>query len=233
MKCTLNDDQQGFTLIELLIATIVFSVIMLVASATLIQIGKMYYKGIITSRTQDAARSVVDSISRAIQFSNVSGSLQQANGGAPAYTQARCIGNTRYTYALQVQVDDSLPSGTIDTYNNKMRHVLWQDTIKSGEPCSWDYPDLTLANPNQYPGVTDPNRNGRELLENNMRLQDFDINLTGGTNDLWNIRTKIVYYVDPNLLNNPANPTSCKGTATGGQWCAISDLSSVVYSRSQ
>ena len=50
--------QKGFTVLELMIATTVFSVMLLLTTTGMIQIGKVYYKGLVTAKTQDTVRSI-------------------------------------------------------------------------------------------------------------------------------------------------------------------------------
>src|SRR3990172_9120101 len=59
----------GFTIVELMIATTIFSVILLIVTFGMLQIGRTYYKGITLTKTQNAARSIIDTISQDIQFS--------------------------------------------------------------------------------------------------------------------------------------------------------------------
>jgi len=221
MNHKIGTQQQGFTLIELLIATTVFSVILLIAAATLIQIGRMYYKGIITSKTQGVARTVTDDISRSIQFSG--GNFGEASDGI---NNAYCIGDTRYTYVLRAQQDSDVEGYSAE--DQKIPHALWQDNINSGE-CSIDLPQLQFDDP--YAEAVDRNRNGRALLEDNMQLQFFDVEPQQPGSDVFKVRVMVVYYAAVDLLNNPDGQATCKGSSVGGQWCAISDLSSVVYSR--
>lgn len=226
MKYQPDTNQQGFTLVELLIATTVFSIILLVAAATLIQVGRMYYKGIITSKTQSAARSSLDDVTRSIQFSN--GSISRATDGTAPKIEAVCLGNNRYTYVLGAQVDEKVPDGSYSPTDRKIRHALWQDTI-GAEACGNDLPKLQYADP--YTDAANPDRNGKALLEDGMRLQKFTVDPQAGSDDVFAVNIKVVYYADPELLNDFDNPTTCKGSVVGGQWCAISDLASVVYSR--
>ena len=60
--------QNGFTIVELLIASAVFSFVILGASVAIIQISRLYYKGIIVSNTQTSAKAILDSITQAIQY---------------------------------------------------------------------------------------------------------------------------------------------------------------------
>lgn len=225
--------QRGFTLVELLIATTVFSIVLLAASAALVQVGRLYYKGVITSRAQTAARTVMDDVSRTIQFSSGSYTPVPSDPDAPSGSppiQAYCIGNTRYTYVLGMQVNNKIPSGIYDSaeYPNQIRHGLWQDQI-GAEQCGDELPQLQKDNP--YEGYASA-KEGRELLSNGMRLQNFQVTLLPGQSDVFNVGVTVIYG-DDDLLNDPDNPTSCKGSTVGGQWCAISALNTVVYSRSQ
>lgn len=230
MKRQVSSSQRGFTLIELLIATTVFSVILLVVSATLIQVSRMYYKGVITSKTQNVTRSVMDDVSRTIQFSNGSYSTYVSPTDPPyAQTRAICMGKVRWTYVVGPQMNEDAPDGTYNApgFTNQIRHVLWQDTIGS-ETCDNDIPDLKLANPNSQ--AANPNRNGKELLENKMRLIAFNVTPLEANSRAYAVNVRVIYG-DTDLLDISANPIVCKGSAFGSQWCAISGLSSVVYKR--
>ncbi len=58
----------GFTIIELLISTVIFSVVLLVITGAIVQFSRIHYKGNITSRTQDTARTIMNTIAQDIQF---------------------------------------------------------------------------------------------------------------------------------------------------------------------
>lgn len=228
----INNKQNGFTIIELLIATVVFSIVLLIAAATLVQLGKLYYKGIITAKTQSVARSTMDSVTRSIQFSNggmISLDASQFDSqGVPI--QARCFGTTRFTYVIGAQVDGSVADGSFN--DGKIRNALWQDTVASGS-CNQEVPLIQFSDPYAtYGEASAVNHNGRALLDNSMRLQSFNIQSLSGQ-DLYLVNVKVLFYADPSLLDDVANPTACKSSFLGGQWCAISDLTSVVYSRSR
>src|SRR5690606_2255321 len=92
----------GFTIVELLIATVVFSMVLLVCAFAILHVGRMYYKGMIISRTQDVSRKVIEDVAGAIQF-GPSGNdvVRPGTGTAPAADiRAWCIGTTRYTYSI-------------------------------------------------------------------------------------------------------------------------------------
>lgn len=82
----------GFTLIELMISMTILAVILLLIATTSISIGRIYYKGVTSSRTQETARSLSAQLSRTIQTT-------QPTNDAFGNIGAFCVGSTRYTYA--------------------------------------------------------------------------------------------------------------------------------------
>ena len=93
-----NNRSRGFTIIELMIATTVFSVILLIATMALIQIGRIYYKGVLSSKTQNVARGIIDEVANSIKFAS------NAN-----FVNALCTDNKRFSYKIGDQLDSSIP----------------------------------------------------------------------------------------------------------------------------
>src|SRR5690349_14114335 len=60
--------QKGFTIVELMVATLVFSVVLLVVTVGIMQFTRSYYRGAIQAKTQDTARTVIDNITQSLQF---------------------------------------------------------------------------------------------------------------------------------------------------------------------
>jgi prepilin-type N-terminal cleavage/methylation domain-containing protein len=216
----IRHSQQGFTLLELLVASTVFSIVLLTAASVLIQISRMYYKGLITSRTQGATRSITDNLSRDVQFG---GAVPEKIGpvsygsGDTVEVRAICIDKVRYSYAINAQVKDSVAEGIYNAPNHHIKHALWQDLVSGDDCAEGGIPVLT---------------NSKELLDQHMRLTKFDITPSG---DLWNINVGIAYG-DDEIINftdagAETGPASCKGLVIGAQWCAFSELSSKVYKR--
>lgn len=202
---------RGFTLIELMIAITIFSVLLLTAGTTVTQISRLYYKGVIISRTQNASRSIIDDISQTFQFSN--GQVVTANDGGQV--NSICIGQVRFTYILNKQVSATSP------------HALWRDKIDSAGSCGANMPDLSSQNPG---GGAD----GKELLETGMRLKTFSVSQPGADplDDVYDINVAIIYGDDDLIeFSSPSTPENCKGGVTGSQWCALSALNTQIYSR--
>lgn len=205
---------KGFTMVELMIATAIFSVVLLITSAGVIAIGKAYYKSLTTTRVHEASRSVMEDVSRSLQFSDSEelSSHVADNNGIPYPVKARCFGSDRYTYVINQPV-------------NGGNHALYLDKRADGDSC-------------------DPNTaftGGSELLGNNMRLLRFDVSdsdpfgisigIAYGDDDL------LTPYNDDGSPVNAAGVTEgdaagaqCKGVA-GSQFCATSGLETTVTTR--
>ncbi|CAN5698561.1 hypothetical protein BH23PAT2_BH23PAT2_03210 [soil metagenome] len=202
----------GFTIIELMLAMTVFSLVLVAASVGLIQIGRMYYRGVITTRTQDNTRLVIDEISRSIQFTG--GDILFSNNPDEDH-RAVCIGSTRYSYVINQQLLNDTP------------HVLWRDQPN----------DLSSCNPVDL--LSSDLENGTELAGENMRLSRFSVEKRDNE---YVIRVGLVYgdydllvgvradgeYVDYD--DDSAERIIC-GIGASTQFCAVSNLETVVISR--
>lgn len=206
-----NVGQSGFTIIELMMATFAFSVVLLIASNAIVQIGRMYYKGQIQSRTQETARNISEEVTRSFQFTGgryVPVSPDVADGW-PDNQQQFCINDTRYT----VFIDQQVRSG-VQGLNAKR--------LNAADQCK---------------GVAD----GRELLGENMRVLHFEVNeldpktflidirLAYGDNDL------LTHYPDnaaedTDPIDAPDDAT-CKSGVAGNHFCATSRLDNIVRKR--
>lgn len=205
----------GFTLIELLIATLIFSIVLLLCTFGILQVTRTYYKGITAAKTQQTTRSALDRISQAIQFSGgtITPSIT-ANGASQAF----CISDQRYSFILGKKLVDGV------------NHVLVVDS----PPCT----SSSVAQDLNSSPIS-----GQELLAPNMRLAKMSIS-PSGTN-LYQITIRVVYG-DDDLLCSPSandcsstavstnlgnNDLSCKNYSAGTQFCAVSELSTVVQKR--
>jgi prepilin-type N-terminal cleavage/methylation domain-containing protein len=214
---TNSKKHEGFTLVELMIATTVFSTILLLATTGVINIGKLYYKGIITARTQETARSVIDEVARSVQLTQ--GEIKSSSGGPSGYS-ATCIGKDRYTYRIDTKVE---PGG----------HGLWLDEITQGDECVPSNFSTGLAA-----------NSGRELLGTNMRLLEFGISDDASDRTRVNVDVSVAYgdsdlltHCSPDDSENPGpcggNPANaqCRSTNSGGSFCAVSSLETFVKRR--
>jgi prepilin-type N-terminal cleavage/methylation domain-containing protein len=205
---SLKPKQSGFTIIELLIATVIFSVVMLVMLAAFIRTGDLFYKGISMMKTQEDSRNIVQSISDDIKFtknppSNVSATISAPGPGI------FCIGAHRYIYQIGHQI-----TGAPGDY------AIKRDTISFSSGCN-----------NALPGTS-----SEELLDYGMQLNALTINCSGGR-CLVNTHVVFYGGSSPNqLFSSPTNitPTNtakdaeCTGSLSDTQLCATADFDSTV-----
>jgi prepilin-type N-terminal cleavage/methylation domain-containing protein len=205
-------NKKGFTILELMIATAIFSVILLVGATMMIQIGRMYYKGVTSTRVQENSREIIDDVSRAIQFLGQTARLSIPSGGGD--THALCIGDIRYSY----KINNPTPK---DSYG------IWKD--------NWNGVCEPVATDDGKP-TTD----GKELLGNNSRVMVLNVSqnnnlwkvrvyIISGDSDLinWggNPEKSETDPIDINEL------PVCDGQTVGSQWCAVSNLETEVTRR--
>lgn len=196
-------DQKGFTIIELLIATVVFSVILLVITAAIVQFGRVYYKGTLQIRTQETTRNIIQDIAQAIQF----GSGSPTTGTSPDPTvQFICFGDRRYTFRLNTQLGAA---------TGQSRHVLVTDDVTGG--CNSAYTGMGTA---ALPTGT------RELIGDRMQLVELSVQNVG--TDLWRVSARTAYGANEDLS---PDKRSCQLNIVGGQFCATSELSTIVKQR--
>lgn len=223
-----KNNQRGFTIIELLIATVIFTIVLLMITGTIVQIGRLYYKGLTRSRTQELSRTISDNISRAIQYTP--GVIKDVtnNGGTPS--KGVCIGLKRYSFQLNTKV-------TKDT--DKPRSLT---TDNVGNICSES--DVSVSS----------TRN--ELLGDRMRINTLDVKRVGAAGSTaYTVTTRIIYgdddllcfesgngetgaACDNNILLTTGDLTSgvklrCKDIQSGSEFCAVSELSTIVERRIQ
>lgn len=200
---TLRNRQAGFTIIELLIATAVFATVLLLCTMGLLQVGRMYYKGITMTRTQETARTIMDEIAQGIQFSG--GSVLQ-----DTTTSKICIGNKRFSYLLDTVLTNS-PTAGDESY-----HVLVVDSQESNcvTADAQDINQTTLTS------------SSKELLAPKMRLNKLLIDPKGS--GLYEITVRVIYG-ETDLLES--DHSTCKSGSRGSQFCAFAELKTTVKKR--
>lgn len=222
-------NQKGFTIIELMIASALFAVILLVVSIGLLQIGRVYYKGVTSAYTQEVTRNIIEDISEAIQLSGEDVTNPIASNGA---VRGFCVGPRRYSYQ-RGQLKDAPAAGQV-------RHAVVVDIL---DECAGPGPGVstpTVAQ-NINGGLTP---NSRELMGEHMRLVNLAVNNLGG--GFYQITVRVVYG-DNDLLCSPSlndcasngvtdvNRTDlqCKSSDRGGQFCSASELTTTIQRRIQ
>lgn len=222
-KINIDKGMSGFTIIELMIATTIFSLVLMICLGGILQITKMYYRSVTQNNTRETARSIADEIGEAIRFSSQSIAL-----GAPVVgpqitvddtaedTSYFCIGNKRYTYAIDRQVKPEPTEGL-----KQKKHALWVDTlgICSGPASLTD--DI-------------PSAEGRDLVPLNMRLYELSVTNVGTSGDVYEISVGVAYgdedLLSPRPVDNPTELT-CEGAFAGVEFCATTNLRVTVQKR--
>jgi prepilin-type N-terminal cleavage/methylation domain-containing protein len=215
-----HKNTQGFTLIELMIATIIFSMVLLVMLAGFLQVSRMFYKGVTISSTNEAARTLVDSIINDYRFTQ--SAVPIASSGSKRYF---CIGSHRYTYitAGNAGVGAKVDSGDlVAPTSNSMKAGIVVDTVS------------TCNAPNNI------GTNARQLIGLNMQLNDF--NFIPANNGVF-VHARVVFYgVDNQVFTSVANPNNpdlalldadahCEGDLLNTSFCAMADFRSTVALR--
>ena len=200
--------QVGFTILELMIATVIFSTILLLCTFGLLQIGRMYNRGIVDSSTQEMARNTIEDISQAIQFSG--GQVITAivpNNGSSGF----CIGQRRYSVLLGREMADA-PN----------QHALVVDKLTTSCSPAVQAQDLAAAGPLQ-PG-------SREFLAPFNRVSNLQIMAVDVEKGLYRITVRIAHG-DDDLLSNPGGIDATCISQKGSEFCGVSELTTVVQKR--
>lgn len=212
-----TSNQSGFTIIELLIATTIFAFILLIATAGIVRIGQLYYKGITESRTEENIRAVSDELARSVQFATG----YKIPISSPANIEKFCLGDTRYTG----YIDQEFKTGTNNT-------GLVAETLTPGSSCAGCTNSCVLET--------------RQLLGSNTRLLKLNVEKIGASSDqdAWDVDVRIAYGDDDLLTHNDTNgnridvndklaleDASCRAGISGGTFCSVARLDTVVKKR--
>jgi prepilin-type N-terminal cleavage/methylation domain-containing protein len=209
---------RGFTVLELLIATLVFSVILVVITAGVMSFTRQYYKGVVASKTQSTARAIMSEVTQSLQFGRTI-TTGLTNGSVKGF----CVDNKLFSYVPGQQVEVNPVSAKHQGY-----HGLVVDG--SAGTCSISSASQ-LSLPNST-ALTDP-ANQRELLSDHMRISDLSVNPVPGIPGAYKVSVRVIYGDDDLLSSTTAWDTArCKGS-TGSQFCSVSELTTTVQKRLQ
>jgi prepilin-type N-terminal cleavage/methylation domain-containing protein len=221
-KLSQASPQDGFTIIELMIATAVLTIILLIASVTIINIGDLYGKGVSQSDIQTTERDDINQISQSLQFStgvveSLPTPIQAKNTSGQTINttvQAICIGSDQYTFAENVQIGDNIVGG--GTFSNVF--------LKNASPSDFNENGTLIVCPPA--NLTTYFSAGNGLVGGHMEVHNFSVSTTSPYT-----LTLDLTYGDDDLLNNSGpGPATCSG-GTGDQFCATSNLTTTVAQR--
>lgn len=205
-RINIKNNQSGFTIIELLIATLVFSIILLITTEAVIQISRTYIRGYIGSETQNANRGILDQISQAIQLSGGGGVVIPPSQPYLGYYWF-CVNDVKYTYRYNTELTPT--SG----------NVFISDAA-TGTDCS-------------TPDTNPPAGTATELLSQHMRIvkPSNGAGILGSVNgipSLYSLSMNVLYG-DSGTFNTLSN--TCEPISSGGAFCSTSAISTTVQQR--
>lgn len=228
----------GFTIVELMIATLVFSLVLLIVTSGIMQFSSVYYRGVTDTDTQNNARAITNEITQAIQFNGgVITTTPTSPGPTPGTPYAFCIGNQQYSYVIGPQLSTSLSLPYTSPNVLVVRNDVASCPSQPAQPLTGGGSVV-----------------GQELMLPSARLAQ--LNVTSEGNDLYKVEVRVVYGDYDVLCNesvagdctshSPSFPTpnlntysddqymGCKdGSVSGTQFCAESDLTTTVVKRVQ
>lgn len=218
-----SNSQRGFTIIELMIATAVLSTILILVTVLMINVGKLYYKGINQARVQDGVRAIADDVTGQLKLNDsppAPGSTTIGGVSVSAY----CISTTRYSYVLDTQIGQKQYNS--NSSSPQFPHILWRDTIPSGSACA--PAELENSNPSAAVNSGDvAGTGGTEMIPPGSRLTAFSISSASP----FTVLVGVAYGAD-DLLNHSGINTRCLGNV-GDQFCATASLTTSVTQRLQ
>jgi prepilin-type N-terminal cleavage/methylation domain-containing protein len=209
-KSPFEPSSRGFTIIELLIATVVFSVVLLVFLAAFLQISRLFYKGVSMNNTQESARNVVQDISDDLKFSNNTPST------GPGYL---CIGLHRYKYNLGYQLGSASGPGNYGILREDVSVACPAPSV----PGSGSKPKEILDNGMQLNALS-VNCNsaiGRCLI--NIHLVFY-----GGASDVFTSSEHPGNTTADHIAASKDPDALCTGDINSSQYCAVADYNSTV-----
>jgi prepilin-type N-terminal cleavage/methylation domain-containing protein len=225
-------NQKGFTILELMVALTVLATLLLIATVVLINLGALFSKGTHQAAVQNTTRNLIADVVGQIKLGpSAPQMLAPADPTADAskpdgYTSSGvgvvCIGNQRYTYMLNSQLD-------VDS----SKHVLWRDSLTSAGGCQPVADFTTADNPTDSPAEHSAQPgSGSELMPGHTRLVRFLVRqLFEGT---YSISITVAYGDGDLITYNPASggTATCKG-GSGDQFCATASLTGTATQRIQ
>jgi|GEM_PF-4491262 len=205
-----RDSGKGFTLLELMIATTVFSVVLLLAMTGFFQIGRIFYKGVSITQTQDITNQVGLDIGASIEGAPKISALTSYKG-----MQYICIGKYRYTVDVTRRVDlgntSAISSGQVG---------MLKDTMSSDNSCA----PPCLPNPSVCASGELAWNKPIELLGDKMRVESFNVQpLASVSGDYYTINLVTSYGADDMVIYTNAadhSTAQCK-TEKGREFCSV------------
>ncbi len=198
-----NLSQKGFTIIELMIASMVFSVLIIMVSAVTLGVAKQYQKATYTAQLNDASRNVHQTISQTIGYGGDYDKLENLNG-----YYGFCSGKTRIFY--KPSTSSAINSG------------LYKDVLDDAEVCSTSVPDAAESGvENLLP------KNG---FVTNLSINQINASNTFNVTTTFKVGTSDMFVDgDSDGLGDIGN--NCLPTLKGGDFCTEVTYTNIVTAK--
>lgn len=200
--------QRGFTIMELMIATMVFGVLLLMSMAAFIHIGRLFYKAVVTARTEEVARTVIEDITAEVRRSSSSPTPGFIMVGAQRVDYVCIQGQTEYFYIPMRQ----FKGDPDDTLNAKRFGLRKAENVGNCGQVS-DFPNGTKQLLGEYMRVSDFSiTDCSAVVPCSGKLSFIHLRLSYGDKD--------VFTTDADTNSNP----KCKGSPADSQFCVVTEL---------
>lgn len=248
MKITklLKTRQNGFTIVELMIATTVFSLVLLVALAGFLQIGRLFYKGVNITQTTDDGKQAISSIKNDIAFSTAGASQIKITpytttvGSTQLPRYWFCAGPNRYSFMRGTELDTNKENAEMTNSSTANNPSLWsnfgllRDRLNNATAC---------PNPYSLPSSLNGN-SATELLGDNMRLSNLSVCPIYGTGaqpagcpayspdialkNMYTLNVRIAYGDDTQFNDPNSTAATCKSGVNYSTYCFWVNLRTTV-----
>jgi prepilin-type N-terminal cleavage/methylation domain-containing protein len=211
-----HHSEQGFTIIEIMIATLVFSMVLLVITVGVLSFSRAYYRGVQESATQNTARNITETVERSIQFGTSPVVIAAPAANGRGYF---CAGGYKFVYSMGQKYVGAAPTTT-----NAGLYMM---------PAAATCPAAGALT------------GGQQLLGENMTITDIkltqgandvytlSINIVYGDIDL--ICKPGVVNCNSNTILNPTQlvsaPTAQCKLQLGSEYCAVATLTTTIQKR--
>lgn len=208
--------ESGFTILEVLIASMVFTVVLMICVQVITRIGQLYFKGVTSAQIQNLTRDLTDEFSQQIQFgSGIPYGIpnpDSISGGTAGDVLIFCVGDNRYRAIMNRRLGDAGVT-----------------TVLQRIP----YSGACVTTDTGFVGAT-------ELAVKNMRILKLSIIRSTTDPYIWSLNIRLALGEDDQFSYSVAGSTDtpavygsaiCKSGISGSQFCSISELSSSLLRR--
>lgn len=212
-KKTLN---AGFTILEVMIATMIFTVVLLLCMQAVTRIGYLYYKGVTSAQIQDLTRQLSDEFAQQIQFGSKPPFPDTIQGGNPSTPLIFCVGDNRYRAVM---------NRAMGGYGGTVTTVLQRTSLGGAGTCN--------TSDTGFSGAT-------ELAPRGMRILKLNI-IKNPSANVWSVDIRLALGAGTNAEDdsqifdnigdtNYSNAT-CKTQVAGAQFCSVAELRTTLLRR--